>query len=154
MARALAILAVTLGLFTGCTAHAALPSGAIRMPTDDSLVSFESLGILCMGSSTVPRPPPVGVLDGDPSDVAWPTWLRAEDGSRRYLVWPRGFSVRFDPSATLLDETGTPILDAGSPLRFESATSDPSTWTRDRPYVAEAFETGLAEVPHCYTRDR
>ena len=152
VARTLTTFALALSLFGSCTAHVPLPSGAIRIPTDESLVSFGSEGIMC-GLATVPDLPPTGVLEGDASDPMWPVWLRAEDGSRRYVVWPRDFSVRFDPAATLLDETGKPILYAGSPLVLGSLTTDPSQGTRDRPYVAGSFMTGLARIPHCYTRD-
>jgi hypothetical protein len=70
-----------------------------------------------------------------------------------YMRWPGGFSVRFDPDATLLDETGTVVLHAGSPFTFEGVGHDPAGGTRDQPYVAEGlWETGLARVPHCYYR--
>ena len=87
------MLALAVSLLGSCTTHAPLPSGAIHVPTDDDLVSFGSQGILC-GFATVPEMPPTGVLAGDPSDPPWPVWLRAEDGARRYVVWPRDFSVR------------------------------------------------------------
>ena len=151
--RRLVLVSILVSSVAGCTSHAALPSGAICVPTDDTLVSFTSLGILCMGSATVPVHLPLGVLDGDPSDPVSPAWLRADDGSRRYVVWPRDFSVRFDPDATLLDETGAPILHAGSPVILSDLTTDPTPGTKDRPYLAETFETGLIRFPHCYTHD-
>jgi hypothetical protein len=147
-----ATFVVAVSLLGGCTAHAPLPSGAIRVPTDDALVSFESQGILC-GISSGRDTPPTGVLDGDASDQAWPVWLLAEDGSRRYVLWPRDFSVRFDPDPTLLDETGKPVLYAGSPATIAYPPTDPTSGTKDRPYVAESFETGLIHLAHCYTRD-
>jgi hypothetical protein len=136
-------------LLAGCGApRASLPPGAMAVRTDDSLVSAARSGGLCTGTSV---PPFVVVLEGDPSDRAWPVWLRAEDGRRIYIVWPAGFSVRFDPDAILLDETGAPILHAGSPLRFEQGAPGPSDGTGDRPYVAAGgWDTGLAEAPHCY----
>jgi hypothetical protein len=150
--RRLVMLAAVVSLSVSCTTHAALPSGAIHVPTDDDVVSYASRNILCWDES-VPVQPPIGVLDGDPSDPAWPVWLRADDGSRRYVVWPRDFSVRFDPDATLLDETGKPILYAGSPIAFATPTTDPAAGTKERPYVVEAFETGIIGLHHCYSRD-
>jgi hypothetical protein len=122
------MLAVTMSLFGGCTGQVPLPSGAIRVPTDETLVNATASGILCVGSTV---PPFVGILEGDPSDLAWPVWLRAEDGRRMYITWPKGFSVRFDPYTTLLDETGAPVLYAGSPFTFEGVAHD-------------------ARVGHCY----
>ena len=142
------MLAVTMSVFGGCTGQVPLPSGAIRVPTDETLVNATASGILCVGSTV---PPFVGILEGDPSDLAWPVRLRAEDGRRMYITWPKGFSVRFDPHATLLDETGAPVLYAGSPFTFEGVAHDPSKGTRDEPYLAAgAWETGLARVGHCY----
>lgn len=146
----LATLAVTLSVLEGCAAQAPLPSDAIRVPTDEGLVNATASGILCVGSSV---PPFVGILEGDPSDAAWPVWLRAEDGRRMYMTWPKGFSVRFDPDATLLDETGVPVLRDGSAFTFEGVAHDPSKGTREEPYLAVgAWETGLASVAHCYYR--
>ena len=150
--RALAMLAAIV-LVVGCTSRAPLPSGAIAVRTDDGLMnaSSQTPRILCSGGATVP-PPPVGILAGDASDVAWPVWVLAADGRRTYVIWPRGFSVRFDPRATLLDETGNPILYEGNPISM-GAFADTSLGTRELPYTAGYFETGLARVPHCYYRD-
>src|SRR5882672_7804763 len=61
----------------GCGApRASLPPGAMAVRTDDGLVSAAKAGVLCTGTSV---PPFVVVLEGDPSDKAWPVWLRAED---------------------------------------------------------------------------
>jgi hypothetical protein len=148
--RILAVLAVAVSVFASCTSQAPLPPGAIRIPTDETLTNAATSGTLCVGSTV---PPFVGTLEGDPSDAVWPVWLRAEDGHRMYMTWPRGFSVRFDPDATLLDETGTPVLYAGSPFTFQGVAHDPSKGTRDEPYLADgAWETGLASLDHCYHR--
>jgi hypothetical protein len=154
LARTLATVVLIFGAFAGCTSRAPLPSGAIRVPTDDDVVSYGSEHVLCdTATATVPEVPPTGVLAGDPSDLTWPVWLEVEDGSRRYVLWPRDFSVRFDPGATLLDETGKAILYAGSPVIIADRSADTSRGTKDRPYVAVSFLTGLIHLPHCYTRD-
>lgn len=148
--RGLAMLAVAVSVFGSCTSQAPLPPGAIRIPTDQTLTNAATSRTLCIGSTV---PAFVGILEGDPSDPAWPVWLRAEDGHRMYMTWPKGFSVRFDPDATLLDENGSPVLHAGSPFTFQGVAHDPSEGTRDRPYLAAgAWETGMARVGHCYHR--
>lgn len=141
---------ITFVMLAGCGApRASLPPGAIAVPTDENLMSSEGTGVLCTLSATIP--PVVGVLVGDASDTAWPVWLQAEDGRRMYIRWPRGFSVRFDPDATLLDETGAVFLFAGSPLILGQVGADPAKGTKDRPYVAAGIvETGLARKEHCY----
>jgi hypothetical protein len=95
-------------------------------------------------------PPLGGVLEGDATDLTWPVWLQAEDGRRIYVVWPRGFSARFDPDATLLDETGKPIVLAGSPVGLQQ-TRPGDEGTKERPYLASGlWDSGLARQGHCY----
>jgi hypothetical protein len=139
---------MTAVILLGCSAPAALPSGAITVPTDENLVSSAESGILCTASAVIP--PVVGVLEGDPSDVAWPVRLRADDGRRMYILWPRGFSVRFDPSATLLDEAGATFLHAGDPLVLGQVGADPAHGTKDRPYLARGLMGGA--VSHAWER--
>jgi hypothetical protein len=144
---AIVITALALG---GCsTASAPLPSGALAVPIDENLLSSKQAGILCDLAAVIP--PVVGVLEGDHSDQAWPVWLQAPDGRRMYVLWPRGFSVRFDPTPTLLDENGSIFLSAGSPVTLGQVGADPAYGTKDRPYVAGGLiETGLGHEEHCY----
>ena len=44
-----------------------------------------------------------GVLTGDPADKEG-VWLTALDGTRLSIVWPEGFTARFEPDVVLLDE--------------------------------------------------
>jgi hypothetical protein len=147
--RAVALLTFVVAL-SGCSTAAPLPSGAIAVPTDQNVVSSAESGILCTLGAVIP--PVVGVLMGDPSDPAWPVWLQAADGHPMYIRWPRGFSVRFDPEATLLDETGAVFLLSGSPITLAQMGPDPAGGTKDQPYVvAGLVETGLGHEEHCYT---
>ncbi len=133
----------------GCSSVAPLPSGAIAVPTDDKVVSSVGTNILCTASAAIRSVD--GVLEGEASGGAWPVWLRAEDGRRMYVEWPRGFSVRFDPSPTLLDETGAVFVYAGSPVILAQVVMDPSIGTTDRPYVGRGvIETGVGHEAHCY----
>lgn len=142
---------VAAALVAGCTAHRALPAGDLAVPTDDKLVSSTESPILCTLSASIP--PLVGTFEADRSDPEWPVWLRAEDGRRMYVLWPRDFSVRFDPDATLLDETGAIVVHAGSPVHLAQVSADPTMGTKDRPYVASGlWETGLGKFGHCYNR--
>ena len=142
---------VALLVLAACSGPAPLPSGAIAVPTDENVVPSEQAGILCTLSATIP--PVAGVLEGDPTDPTWPVWLRADDGRQMFVRWPRGFSVRFDPSPTLLDETGAAFLLAGSPLTLAQVGADPSFGTKDRPYTARGLiETGLGHEEHCYVQ--
>ncbi len=120
------------------------------MPTDENLMPSEQSGVLCtLGAATHPV---VGVLAGDRFDTSWPVWLRAVDGQRLFVVWPRGFSATFDPGPTLLDEAGAVFIDGESPVTLVQLSLDPTKGTRDRPFVAQGIvETGLGQAEHCYT---
>ena len=149
------VVALVAVVLIGCAApgpaRAPLPSGAMAVPTDDNLVSSAQSGILCTLSASIP--PVTGTLEGDPRDTAWPVWLRGPDGGRIYLLWPRGFSVRFDPAATVLDETGAVFLLAGSPLTLWQESHATADGTKDHPYlVGGLVGTGLGDVQHCYTK--
>jgi hypothetical protein len=145
---AISIVVVAVAL-SGCSTAPPLPSGAVTVPTDENLLSSEQAGILCNLAAVIP--PVVGVLEADQSNPAWPVWLQAADGRRMYVLWPRGFSVRFDPTATLLDENGATFLSAGSPITLGQVAMDPTLGTKDRPYVAGGLvETGLGGEQHCY----
>jgi len=148
LGRTISILVVVVAL-GGCSRAVPLPSGAIAVPTDENLLPSDQAGILCNLAAAIP--PVVGVLGGDRSDPAWPVWLQAPDGHRMYVRWPRGFSVRFDPGATLLDENGSTFLSEGSPVTLGQVAADPAYGTKDRPYVAGGLvETGLGGDEHCY----
>ena len=136
-------------VLASCSAAAPLPSGAIAVPTDENVVSSTGTGILCTLGAVIP--PVVGVLEGDAYDAAWPVWLRAEDGRQMYIRWPRGFSVRFNPSPTLLDESGAVFVYAGSPVTLAQVVMDPAFGTKDHPYPARGLiETGIGHAEHCY----
>jgi hypothetical protein len=44
-------------------------------------------------------------LRGNPSDPRV-TWLEGDTGRRREIVWPRGYTARFNPNLEVLDEAG------------------------------------------------
>ena len=58
--------------------------------------------------------PPIGTLQGtagDPERV----WVVAPDGRRLSIVWPAGFTVRFEPEAVLYAK-GVAVAHAGDPI--------------------------------------
>lgn len=127
------------------------PPEVVAVPTDDGLVSSTEAGVMCNAGAALP--PVVGVLQADPSDSAWPVWLRGADGRRMYIRWPRGFSVRFDAGPALLDETGVPVLFVGSSLKLAQVHFDPANGTKDRPYLASGvWSVASAEPQRCYIK--
>jgi hypothetical protein len=129
-----------------------IPAGALAVPTNENLVrsytDAAGLDHLCTLEAAIN--PVSGALEGDQSDATWPVWLRAVDGSRLYVLWPRGFSVRFDPNPTLLDETGVPFASV-SGVMLAQVPRVPTMGTKDRPYTAGGLIHGNLGGG-CYTR--
>ncbi len=93
--------------------------------------------------------PVTGRLDGDPADPRETVWLRAPDGTRLSIVWPEGFSVRFEPNAILYNEEGRIVARAGDAVKFGGVSRDEAVGTFEDPYYA----AGLI-FEGCYPRRR
>lgn len=55
------------------------------------------------------------VLRGDP-DATPAVWLESQDHDILRVVWPHGFTARFDPTLELLDERGMVVASEGQTL--------------------------------------
>jgi len=80
--------------------------------------------------------PVIGQLAGDPGDPREPVWLERADGTRLSVVWPAGFSVRFEPDATLYDEQGRAVSRAGDTVTLWQVPVTAASGSFDDPYVA------------------
>jgi len=87
-----------------------------------------------------------GVLAGSSGDPLEPIWLRAPDGARISIVWPAGFTVRFQPKAILYDAHGRAVAAAGDSVTLPQVAVGSRRGTYDHPYLA----TGLL-FGGCYT---
>ena len=54
-------------------------------------------------------------LAGDPNDPRV-AWLASTGGGRREIIWPPGFSARFDPNLEVLDAAGREVFRAGDKI--------------------------------------
>lgn len=93
--------------------------------------------------------PVIGRLEGDPEDPQEPVWLMREDGTRLSVVWPAGFSVRFEPDATLYNELGRVVARAGDAVTLNQVSIAEATGTFEDPYYA----AGIL-FDGCYPRQR
>jgi hypothetical protein len=81
--------------------------------------------------------PVVGRVAGsaaDPSDV----WLVTQGDRRVEVVWPAGFTARFDERVELIDDQGSHVAFAGD-VFYMQVPSSSAAGTADDPY----FATGL-----------
>jgi len=83
-----------------------------------------------------------GVLEGSPSDPREPVWLRGPSGARSSVVWPTGFSVRFEPTAVLYNERGRAVAKAGSDVILPQVALGSHAGTFADPYVAAGLLFG------------
>jgi hypothetical protein len=87
-------------------------------------VTANGVPIACAGTGFAPDVR----LHGSATDprLAWMVWA---DGSRRELVWPLGYSARFDPGLEVLDEAGHVVAHEGTLLTGGCPmTSDGAMW--------------------------
>jgi hypothetical protein len=67
-----------------------------------------------------------------------PVWLAAPDGTILHLLWPTGFVLRFEPLATLYDESGAFFGTEGDAVMLQVSRSS-AEGTRADPYTAEGI---------------
>lgn len=101
-------------------------------------------GVLCtLGAATDPL---TGTLAGEPLDPER-LWLVDPDANRTSVVWPEGFSVRFEPTAVLYDDGGRPVARAGDVVSFGQVSVEERSGTSGDPYWASGLVFDGCYVP-------
>jgi hypothetical protein len=77
-----------------------------------------------------------GSLQGDPAGRPDTVWLEGPDGRHLSVVWPGGFTVRFDPAVSLVDDLGKVVASAGDPVTLDQVRPDSHAGTFQDPYIA------------------
>lgn len=101
--------------------------------------------VLCPAFAVIP--PVEGVLRGQ-EGAREPVWLETPDGRRLSIVWPAGFTVVFDPTAELRDNTGTVVAREGDTVKLGQTNPSEATGTYDDPYVAHGLSIGSGCYPY------
>jgi hypothetical protein len=135
--NAIAAAIVTIGALAACE-QAGWPTSSISIG-DDGLRTYETFTELPDGTqiacgSYLSLDPVTGVLAGDP-EAPEPIWLE-HDGRRLSVIWPRGFTVGFEPEATLRNETGAIVARAGDEVEFTQVDVGQAAGTYEDPYIA------------------
>jgi hypothetical protein len=140
LVRAFLIVAVAATALAACdafTPRSSLPPllpGAVPILTDDRDPGGGMAG-LCPASRA--GDPVVGRLEGDAGATPFSTWLVAADGRPVYVMWPRGFTARFEPSLELIDSRNEVIARRGEIIDLNmnwNVNPDLATGTRESPY--------------------
>ena len=74
-----------------------------------------SLPTLPEGLNTCAGVGTVATLAGSPTDPRL-AWMVDPTGGRHEIVWPYGFTARFDPDLAVLDTSGRVVFRAGDPI--------------------------------------
>jgi hypothetical protein len=77
------------------------------------LLTWTSENAACGG----PGAYPIGSLEGS-ADNPDRVWVATPDGRRVFLIWPHGFTVRFEPDAVLYGPSGVVIARAGDSIEI------------------------------------
>ncbi len=94
------------GLLVGSVAVLLAACGATPSP---SLPTLDSDIQVCGGVHLG------GTLAGSPTDPRV-AWLAIANGGRQEIVWPQGYSARFDPDLAVLDASGKMVYRAGDTI--------------------------------------
>jgi hypothetical protein len=119
-------------------AHSTISTGADGLRTFSIARGPGGGEILCTLGK--PIPPVIGTLDGR-AGASDPVWLVASDGHPMIVVWPAGFSVRFDPTVRLLNDRGGIVAQRGDTMELGNRTTD-AVGTHDDPYIAAGAQFG------------
>jgi hypothetical protein len=82
-----------------------------------------------------------GILRVDRQARTEPVWLDV-DGRHASIVWPEGFTLRFEPDGLVYDDHGTAIGRDGSSLRFDQVSPTDHDGTSADPYIASGLLFG------------
>ena len=82
-----------------------------------------------------------GTLDGMVG-AREPVWITTDDGRHVSVVWPAGFTVRFEPKAFLHNERGEVVAAAGHATELGQTRWESAAGTYEDPYLAQGLVFG------------
>ena len=95
--RCVLLLGIVATLLAACRATATPTLPTLPMRAED---------VVCAGVGND------GTLTGSPTDARL-AWLAEPQDGRVEIVWPQGFTARFDPDLAILDASGKVVYRAG-----------------------------------------
>lgn len=128
---------LAIGTLVGCE-----PSGHTIMVGLDGLRTFtvttsiNGRQLLCTAGGAIP--PLVGTLTGRPAGPE-PILLSLADGTVVSVVWPHGFTVRFEPGAALYNDRSERVAKDGDQIVLGQVWRGSHLGTYDDPYIASGI---------------
>jgi hypothetical protein len=128
-----------------CTARSEIRTGADGLRTFTVIREISGAPVLCPAFGIVPHGLE-GTLQGQ-AGLRDPVWLETDDGHHLAVVWPEGFTVRFEPDAVLYSEAGYAMARAGDLVELAQVSDGDAKGTFDDPYFASGILFGTC-YPH------
>ena len=110
LARKAAVIWLVALLVAACAVHVVIRTGPHGLRTFAVIRNPDGSSAPCAAFGLTN--PVAGIIEGQ-AGAREPVWLRAEDGRHFSVVWPVGFTVRFEPDAAIYTEKGTLVGRAG-----------------------------------------
>ncbi len=126
-------LVLVAALLHGCSVS---PGGVTTGPDGLRVFGWHGPPVLCTAAAAVN--PVTGMLRGGQGEPE-PVWLEDAAGRRLSVVWPAGFSVRFEPDAVLYDERGMAVVRDGGTVRLGQVNLETAAGTYEDPYIAKGL---------------
>jgi hypothetical protein len=124
----------------GCMAHSEIRTGADGLRTFTVIREIDGGRVVCPAFGIVPHGVE-GTLQGQ-AGLHDPVWLETDDGRHLSVVWPEGFTVRFEPDAVLYNDMGYAMARAGDLTELAQVFPGDAKGTFDDPYIASGILFG------------
>lgn len=137
-ASAGALFGAALLALTGCSLlfpdeHSRILVGPDGMRTFTPVLEVGGSPMLCAAFGLVN--PVHGTLVGSAGERE-PVWLETDDGRHLSVIWPAGFSARFEPAATLYSDKGVRVAQKGDDVELSQTSWGDAAGTYEDPYLA------------------
>lgn len=145
LSTVVAAIAVAVIISAGCMNTGGRP-GSIISTGPDGLRTFgvfrevNGTVVLCPAFAAVN--PVTGTLRGQAGGEPEPLWLEADDGRRLSVVWPGGFTLRFEPDAVLYNEHMIAVSRAGETVVLKQSPAEEHAGTFEDPHFASGLVFG------------
>jgi hypothetical protein len=146
-ALVLLVIAVSACAAVGKPSHSIITTDRDGLRTFSVVRELDGNPVVCPAFGLVD--PVTGYLEGDPAGRPDTVWLEGPEGRHLSVVWPGGFTVRFEPTVTLIDDQGRVVASAGDKVTLDQVRFDSHAGTSEDPYVASGalFDTCYPYIP-------
>jgi hypothetical protein len=133
---ALTCLVIATSIACSTTPHSVITTGADGLRTFTVIRAIDGVPVVCPSFAVLD--PVAGTFDGQVG-AQDPVWIAVEDGRHLSVIWPEGFSVRFEPEAVLYNENDHAVARAHEPTELSQVKPEDHSGSFDDPYIASGL---------------